>query len=68
MSKRKWTDAEVMEYRKTHKTFFYFNREDANLSVPKKYGYGRTMNFANPIAWILLAALVGFIVYRVVTQ
>ena len=45
--------------------YFYFNRQDPRIFVPKKSGYGVTPNFANPksiivlvtlfIAWILIA-------------
>jgi uncharacterized membrane protein len=42
----------------------YFNREDPSLMVNKRFGIGRTFNFGNPIAWIILAALVIFIIIR----
>ncbi len=37
----------------------YFSRENPALFVPKKLGYGSTLNFARPAAWVLLALLVG---------
>ena len=65
MGKRKWTNAEIEEYRKEHGVGFYFNPEDSNLLVPKCYGFGRTLNWANPVAWIIALAIVGFIVWTV---
>jgi len=64
VEKRKWTPDEISEYRKTHSSMFYFNREDANLIVPKSYGVGRTFNWANPVSWIIILALAGFIAAR----
>ena len=35
---------------------FYFNREDRRILVPKRsgLGLGRTLNFAQPVAWLIL--------------
>ena len=35
----------------------YFNRDDPRIFVPKRFsfGRGRTLNFAHPIAWLILA-------------
>lgn len=33
---------------------FYFNPEDENLIVPKSFGWGWTLNFAKPLAYVLL--------------
>ncbi|MCA2969699.1 MAG: hypothetical protein INH43_14365 [Acidobacteriaceae bacterium] len=38
---------------------FYVNPEDPALLVEKRFGLGWTLNFANPISWVLLAAIVG---------
>jgi uncharacterized membrane protein len=34
----------------------YFNRDDKRVVVPKRYGvgFGRTLNFAHPVAWIVV--------------
>lgn len=32
----------------------YFNREDAALFVPKRLGFGWTLNMAQPAAWLLM--------------
>jgi uncharacterized membrane protein len=43
----------------------YYNPGDAAVIVPKRYGFGWTLNFARPVAWMylggmaLVAALVG---------
>lgn len=41
---------------------FYVNRNDAAFIVPKRFGVGWTVNFAHPIAWLLIAGLVLLIV------
>ena len=43
---------------------FYFNREDPSIMVNKRFGIGRTMNFGNPLTWVLMVALIVFIVIR----
>ncbi|NCB51332.1 MAG: hypothetical protein EOM54_05560 [Clostridia bacterium] len=65
MEKRKWTNKEIEEFRKEHGIGFYFNKEDSNLFVPKSYGFGRTLNWANPVSWIFALAIAGFIVWSV---
>jgi hypothetical protein len=37
---------------------FYFNREDPALFVPKRFGIGYTLNFANPWSWVVIGILV----------
>lgn len=63
MPLRKWTREEISQYRETHQGIFYYNKEDANLFVPKAYGIGRTINFANPISWILILAIIGVVIF-----
>lgn len=43
---------------------FYFNRGDSRILVPKRLGFGRTLNFAHPVAWVMFAApiIIGVIV------
>jgi uncharacterized membrane protein len=36
---------------------FYYNPGDPALMVPKRFGIGYTLNFAHPVAWILLGGL-----------
>jgi uncharacterized membrane protein len=38
---------------------FYYNPEDRRLLVPKRDGLMATLNFANPIAWIIIGVLLG---------
>lgn len=33
---------------------FYFNRDDASVFLPERFGIGWTINFARPAAWILV--------------
>jgi uncharacterized membrane protein len=37
----------------------YYNPNDAAVMVPKRYGWGWTLNFARPTAWVFSAAIVG---------
>lgn len=64
MAKRRWTKKEVEEYRKIHDGLLYCNKEDSNFLVPKAYGIGLTVNWANPITWIFIIAIIIFIVIR----
>lgn len=36
---------------------FYFNKEDASVFLPKRFGVGWTINFSRPAAW---AVMIGF--------
>lgn len=40
---------------------FYINREDHALWVPRRFAVGWTLNFGNPIAAMLLAAVIALI-------
>lgn len=40
---------------KWHGGIIYFNPEDRATIVPKRFGYGWTLNFARPVAWLLCA-------------
>jgi uncharacterized membrane protein len=62
MERRKWTNEEINEYRKEHGVFFYFNKEDANFFVPKALGIGMTVNFANPISWVIILVIIGVVI------
>jgi uncharacterized membrane protein len=41
---------------------FYFNRDDKSIFVKRKYGFGFSPNWANPLAWIIVAGIVVFII------
>ena len=41
---------------------FYFNREDPALFLEKRFGIGWTSNWAHPLSWIILAAIIGLAV------
>jgi uncharacterized membrane protein len=64
MASRKWTNEEIEEYRKTHGVTLYFNKEDSNLFIPKAYGIGKTVNWANPISWIIVLIIIGIIAFN----
>lgn len=36
----------------------YFNRDDASIFLPKRFGIGWTMNFARPAAWVIAIGLI----------
>jgi uncharacterized membrane protein len=36
---------------------FYSNPDDPALFVPKRYGIGYTLNFANPWSWVVLVLI-----------
>jgi len=66
MAKRKWTNEEITEYRKNKGSIFYYNKEDSNFLVPKACGFGSTLNWANPISWIVALAILGAIIYQII--
>ena len=39
---------------------FYFNKNDPSVFVEKRFGIGYTLNFANPVAVIVMAAIVHY--------
>jgi hypothetical protein len=39
------------------KGIFYSNPDDPSLFVPKRYGIGYTLNFANPWSWVVLVLI-----------
>lgn len=36
---------------------FYFNPEDPEIFVRKRSGFGRTVNYAHPVSWLLTVVL-----------
>jgi uncharacterized membrane protein len=64
MTKIRWTKEEIKEYKKKQDSYFYFNKEDSNIFIPKDYGFGWTFNWANPISWVILLVIIGIIVFR----
>ena len=43
--------------------FIYYNQNDSRSFVPKRVGIGWTINFARPVAYILLVALILLVVF-----
>ena len=68
MARRKWTTEEIEEYREMKGAFFYSNKEDSNVFVPKVFGFGWTVNWANPVSWVLALAIFGFIAMRILIR
>lgn len=63
MNKHRWTREEIDEYRKQRGSYgFYFNRLDTNIFVPKSFGFGFTVNWANPWAWVVIVAVLSAVV------
>lgn len=58
MSKRRWTNEEIAEYRKAHDGFGYSNKEDSRIIVPKAFGIGFTFNWGNPLAYVAIVAII----------
>lgn len=62
MARRKWTKKEIEQWRREHGGVGYFNKEDSNLLVPRSYGFGLSLNWANPWAYVMIAAVIAVIV------
>lgn len=62
MAKKKWSHDEIEEYKKTHNQFmFYYNKDDTNLFVSKSSGLGLTLNFANPLSFVLIIIILALV-------
>ncbi|MEC0264811.1 DUF5808 domain-containing protein [Paenibacillus anseongense] len=44
---------------------FYYNPDNKSIFVPKRLGLGWTINFARPISWMIILAIVGFVIFKV---
>ena len=40
-----------------HAGLFYYNPGDAAVLVPKRFGWGWTLNFARPVSWVYVGAV-----------
>jgi uncharacterized membrane protein len=40
---------------------FYSNPNDPALFVPKRYGFGYTLNFANPWCWLVFVVMIALV-------
>jgi len=43
---------------------FYFNPKDKRIFVPKHYGFGWTINFANPFSGLIFLVLIFVVFYN----
>jgi len=68
MKKSRWTPAEIEEWRdkKGKRGYFgYFNTQDSNIFVPRSTGFGWAPNWGNPIALVIVLAVIALIGWRV---
>lgn len=56
-AKRNWSPEEVQSWYRDTNAFTYCNPADRNLAVRKPNRRGLTVNWANPMAWLLLALI-----------
>ena len=59
--RRRWTADEVKQWYITTGAFTYSNPEDLNVVVKKPRSEGLTVNWANPKAYLLLAAILAVV-------
>lgn len=63
--KHRWTSSQVQAWYFRHSAITYANQEDTNVVVHKPNGLGWTVNWANPLAYLLqtiiLAAVFGLL-------
>lgn len=45
---------------------FYYNPSDPSVFVEKRTGIGQTLNFGHPAAWIIIGAIIGFVIISLV--
>ncbi len=62
----------MVDHGKKHKGyffFFYWDPEDKRIFVPKRYGYGWTINLANPLSILVLflTVLIVFVLVRLLS-
>ena len=66
MTRHRYTNEEIEVWRKENQRIVYFNHDDSRIFVPKGYGIGYTMNWGNPVAYIVFIAIIGIPVLVVV--
>jgi uncharacterized membrane protein len=47
---------------------FYVNRDDPAGIVERRYGFGWTLNFGNPLSWLLVAALAAITILSILLR
>lgn len=45
---------------------FYYNPSDSSVFIEKRSGIGYTLNFARPLAWLLMVGILGIIIFTLV--
>ena len=59
--KRKWTAEEVQQWYRDTGAITYYNTRDLNIVVRKPNGYGWTVNWANPKAYLMQLCILIFV-------
>ncbi len=62
LSRHRYTNEEIEAWRQEHHRAGYFNPDDSRIFVPKGYGVGITVNWGNPLTFIVVIAFVAIIV------
>ncbi|HET7570313.1 MAG TPA: DUF5808 domain-containing protein [Gammaproteobacteria bacterium] len=44
---------------------FYVNRDDPRVVVPKRFGFGYTLNFARKSSYLIVAAILALVVFPI---
>jgi uncharacterized membrane protein len=45
---------------------FYINKNDKRLFLPKRWGWGVTINLGRPAGFVITAAIIGFAIWAIV--
>jgi uncharacterized membrane protein len=54
---KKWRNKAINESQSWKWGMFYYNPMDKRIFLPKRSGLGLTLNFANPVATVIMCAL-----------
>ncbi len=61
MKKRKWSSEEVRQWYQENNPVVYANKADGNVVVRKAQSDGWTVNWANPMAYVLQGAILAVV-------
>lgn len=62
MPRHRYTNEEIEAWREKHHRAGYFNPDDSRIFVPKGYGVGVTVNWGNPVTYIVVIAFLAIVV------
>ena len=63
MARHRYTNEEIEAWRMKNQRTVYANRDDTRIFVPKGYGIGYTLNWGNPVAYIVFLAIIAIPVF-----